>query len=136
MGPETGVPRLRFLFIHKATYGYLSAGDSRIYLCDKRGARQITRDDIWENQPNAEHSTEHRGENTQCGRRIRFFGLFLCYRQDGAGNRFLLCSDGIYKYVDSRLIYDMLRGIYRKLVPEKRMIRRLTSAVGKAGARR
>ena len=133
-GAGNSCSTVALLFIHKAAYGYLSAGDSRIYLCDKRGARQITRDDIWENQPNVEHSTEHRGKILSAVGGYASLDYSCATDRMERGTGFLLCSDGIYKYVDSMLIYDTLRGIYRKPVPGKRMIRRLTSAVGRTGA--
>lgn len=132
-GAGNSCSTVALLFVHKAAYGYLSAGDSRIYLCDRRGTRQITRDDIWENQPNVDHSAEHRGKILSAVGGYASLDYSCATDRLERGMSFLLCSDGIYKYVDPMLIYDALRNIYRKPALGKKIIHRLASAAGEAG---
>lgn len=121
-GPGNSCSTVVLLFIHQGIFGYLSAGDSRIYFCGKNGAKRITRDDTWENTPDAKEGSIH------AGKIISAVGGDPCLEYSCAtgsihwGEVFLLCSDGIYKFVEESFLYRTLKKIrqspffYRKWV--------------------
>lgn len=103
------------LFIHKFIYGYLSSGDSRIYLCDYHGTKQITRDDTWENQPNAAQKSIHNGKLVSAVGSHRYLEYACATNRLIFGMSFLLCSDGIYKFVKQDFIEKQLKHVKQKL---------------------
>lgn len=119
---------ISLLFIHQSIYGYLSAGDSRIYLCDPEGARLITRDDIWENQPNMEGASEHRGKLLSAVGGYDFLEYSCATDRLCRRSTFFLCSDGIYKYVDALLIGQKLGDVQRSFFLKQKDVDRLITA--------
>lgn len=99
------------LFIYKEHYGLIWSGDSRCYLATKKMLRSrvriLTQDDIWENQPEIIKNYPHHeiASNKNNGKLTRALGAaenFSCTLLTGNLPRkslFLLCSDGIYKYI-------------------------------------
>ncbi len=101
---------MALLLIRGQTYGILSAGDSRIYLYDEKRIRQLTTDEIWENQPDLT-PVERKLHWERChGRLYNAVGIrreLRCSMITDAcrpGQVFLLCSDGLYKYCPKRWI--------------------------------
>ncbi|MCI9582167.1 MAG: serine/threonine-protein phosphatase [Clostridium sp.] len=100
------------LWLQGPYYGVLWAGDSRCYRVERRfigvNFEQITRDDVWENQEKLTRGFSGNDLQRQpgYGKLIRAAGIspdveFALHT--GTLRRqalFLLCSDGVYKYVD------------------------------------
>lgn len=103
------------LFLYQGIYGYISVGDSRIYHCSRRGTRKITRDDVWENRPDAD------AQSPYAGKIISAIGGYECLEYSCATDRihrndvFLLCSDGIYRYVEEPFLIRQLKYIRCRL---------------------
>lgn len=97
---------LVLLFLLGNSYLYLSSGDSRIY--QKRGlsVKQITVDDVYENwiYQKAELNPSDRGKL------VAAIGIHptpqfsLGTGTLRVGDRFFLCSDGVYRYVAPRML--------------------------------
>lgn len=92
------------LFIYGMNYGVLSSGDSRIYCQSGHRLKQLTKDDVWENQPQAASYPEKvRREHPDYGKLICAIGVSPDSRIKGQtdilknNDCFLLCSDGLYK---------------------------------------
>lgn len=124
---------IALLLVHKKLFGCLSAGDSRIYTCDRIGARQITRDDIWENQPNLGGHSPYEGKILSAVGALDSLEYSCITDRAERGMSFLLCSDGIYKYVLPELISMNLKDARRKPLLRDRNIRRLAEAAQEAG---
>lgn len=112
---------LVLLFIHKGVFGYLSCGDSRIYRCGRSGAKLITRDDIWENQPDVDIHSQHMGKIISAVGGYEKLEYSCATDRAHFGEVFMLCSDGIYKFVEEEILSDRLRAIYRSFVLRKEM---------------
>ena len=124
---------IALLLVHKKIFGCLSAGDSRIYSCDRTGARQITRDDIWENQPNQGGPCPYKGKILSAVGAWDSLEYSCITDRAERGMSFLLCSDGIYKYVALELIDMKLRDARRKPFLRDREIGQLAQAAQEAG---
>lgn len=103
------------LFIYRGRYGILSAGDSRIYLCDRSRVRQLTVDEVWENQVNLRLSNRVKKQHPNWGKLVNAIGIAEDVRitsstdQGREGMMFMLCSDGLYKMLPERLLHSYLR---------------------------
>ena len=106
------------LFIYQKYYGIVYAGDSRCYinyhqrdfLWHGRKLRQLTVDEVWENQPEISSKERMMGGHPNRGKLINAVGIKKNIRcrmitdmltSDAV---FLLCSDGLYKFCTDRLI--------------------------------
>lgn len=109
------------LWIQQGSYGLLWSGDSRCYLAEHKlfgtKIRQITIDDVWENQPelSQQYSKDEILSHPNRGRLVRAAGVgknFTCTVQTGAleGKMlFALCSDGVYKYMEPEKFKAVLK---------------------------
>lgn len=103
------------LFIYRGRYGILSAGDSRIYLCDRLRVRQLTVDEVWENQINLHLSSQVKRQHPNRGKLVNAIGIEEDVRitsstdQCRKGMTFMLCSDGLYKMLPERQLCSYLR---------------------------
>ena len=104
------------LFMHKGVYGYLSAGDSRIYHCGRGEAKQITRDDVWENCPDADIHSIHAGKIVSAVGGYDVLEYSCATEKTRSRDVFLLCSDGIYRYVEDRFLIAGMKSIRRSHV--------------------
>ncbi len=92
------------LFLWKDAYGMIFAGDSRIYLYHKHKLRQLTVDEVWENQPDLTQWERERHWERYHGRLYNAVGIqkelrcSVVANERKAGMVFLLCSDGLYQY--------------------------------------
>lgn len=98
------------LWIQQQKYALIWSGDSRCYKAEhgfwKTGIRQMTIDDVWENQRElvAGLSKEEIQSHRSWGKLVRAAGVnknFVCTIQTGTLKQttlFALCSDGVYKY--------------------------------------
>lgn len=91
-----GGTTLCLLLICKNYYVVMNVGDSRVYLCRAWKFRQMTVDDIWEEQD------RHYGKLTQAVGMRNEIQPHIYTGKLGHADSFLLCSDGIYKYCEKR----------------------------------
>lgn len=113
------------LFIHKGIYGYLSVGDSRIYHYGKRGFRRITRDDVWENRPGADISSIHAGKIISAVGGFEKLEYSCATDKIHLGEIFILCSDGIYKFVTEISLKISMKTMYRSFFLQESMVKEL-----------
>lgn len=116
---------LALLFIHKGIYGYLSAGDSRIYCCGRRGTKQITRDDVWENRPGADAGSVHAGKIISAVGGYEALEYSCATGKVCYGDVFSLCSDGIYRYVEEGFLIAGMKRIRRALSFKKDVVEKI-----------
>lgn len=103
---QVGGSTVAVLIVWEDRYIILSAGDSRVYRIREKVLEQLTVDDVWENLPEVKY--EMSNEQVVCDFR---FGMLtealgseerLKISKRGGmltdRERFLLCSDGVYKY--------------------------------------
>ena len=83
---------ISLLFVWKRNYVLFHLGDSRIYLCGRKGARCLTED----------HSDKGRGL-TRCMGSFPFQEPQICFGRMQRGKGFLLCTDGFYRTVEEEL---------------------------------
>lgn len=108
------------LFIYGNSYCTISAGDSRIYTKEGFILKQITSDDVWENQLDVIHNYKKKEilNHSSYGKLVSAVGIkpsvSLNVRTDLWENkvRFLLCSDGLYKMCTEKEIRKIL-GSYK-----------------------
>lgn len=95
------------LFIHGERYGVLSAGDSRVYLCRGFRVKQITVDEVWENQIGLAVKGSQQRYHPDRGKLTNAVGIEKEARITSitdsvkTGTIFMLCSDGVYKMLSS-----------------------------------
>lgn len=103
------------LLIWKQAYGIIFAGDSRGYVYDGHTLRQLTVDEVWENQPCLTKEEKEEGWERNHGRLYNVIGIrkeMRCHvltNERKPGILFLLCSDGLYKYCPERFIKRYLK---------------------------
>lgn len=112
------------LLIDGQRYALLWSGDSRCYMLEHRliGIRmkQITIDDTWENHYAINLAPEEKKQNPFYGKLLQAVGVgeeFLYHLQTGeikGHTSFILCSDGVYKYVDSEKLKPELKTAMKK----------------------
>lgn len=106
---------IALLFIHQGSLGWLTAGDSRIYRCNRDGARLMTRDDTWGNRPGG-NAGETSAEMIISAVGASWDLEYSCATDKAErGESFMLCSDGIYKFLPHSLICSKLKMIHMGL---------------------
>lgn len=128
------------LFIFREQYGILYAGDSRIYLHAGGKLKQLTRDDVWENQQEIKecYSKTEVLRHPDYGKLIKAVGatdeLVLTVKTDRlrGGESFLLCSDGLYKYCEERILKKVMRKLEENRM--RQSVERLLEEVYRRGA--
>lgn len=127
------------LFIYRGRYGVLNAGDSRIYLCDRSRVRQLTVDEVWENQVNLHLSSRVKKQHPNRGKLVNAVGIAEDVRitsstdQSREGMTFMLCSDGLYKMCSERVITRALKECRRGTLDE--VVKKLIRKAYEGGAR-
>ncbi len=97
------------LLMYEGKFCVVSVGDSRIYRMEEGVMTQITRDDVWQG---IDSSPEF---DANVGKLLKAVGVaegLICNRFGGdlkKGDLFLLCSDGIYKYVGDEYLNTIPR---------------------------
>lgn len=138
-GPEIRGTTAVVLFVYRGRYGILSAGDSRIYRCGRRQMKQMTVDEVWENQANLAVSNRAKRVHPNRGKLVNAIGIAENVRITSSTDRahsgmiFLLCSDGLYKMCPERTVARYVRR-YRRGSLDAVLIG-LLKKVYKAGAR-
>ncbi len=95
---------LTALFIYEGSYGILYAGDSRAYCLSGSRFRQLTVDEVWENQTGLTQEEKKRNWDSCHGRLLNAVGIKeklecrIFTDSVQPETIFLLCSDGLYKY--------------------------------------
>lgn len=128
---------LVLLCIWKNAYIVISVGDSRIYRYGNSGFSQITRDDVWELQPEviSAYAPQEIKRHEACGRLVSAVGvspkLSVTYNIDILDKKcnFLLCSDGIYKYCTKKDIKRCISIFHTKSGNCEKRLRRLKKQV-------
>ena len=116
------------LFFHEDMYGILSVGDSRIYRAQTWKNELLTKDDVWENQPEVQKqfSPQERRRHSNYGKLTLAVGTAekLSYSMSSGrlkeGDVFALCSDGVYKMCSDAFFAKMLRKARRHNLDEVR----------------
>ncbi len=115
---------MALLLIYQDTYGLLYAGDSRVYLYHRYQCRQITVDEVWENQPHLTKAEKEAGWERCHGKLYNAVGISANMRCNKITNMlkpgmvFLLCSDGLYKYCTKQNIKKYMKKAGRDKTPE------------------
>lgn len=112
---------LSCLLLWDGQYAVAHVGDSRIYTVEENALRLLTRDQVQEGRLTA-----------SVGRR-ELTDLFYAEGRYAPGQRFLLCSDGLYKRMDMDLLAKSLREMNRRSLPKT--LRQLTEYVVERGER-
>lgn len=111
---ETCGTTVAVLFIYGNLYAVIYAGDSRCYLEHRRKWKQITVDEVWENQSNLEEKERRMKDHPNRGKLVNAVGIknSICCRvvTDAVcpGSVFLVCSDGLYKFCTDRFMKKCL----------------------------
>lgn len=113
------------LFIYQDHYAVLWAGDSRCYLTENKRlmtrTKQLTIDDVWEQQPEIKKgfSKEFIKSHSNQGKLVRAVGAkpqlscsVLTAKLTG-DSLFMLCSDGIFKYIDRNILDRHMKAAVR-----------------------
>ncbi len=101
------------LWVKKNQYALFWSGDSRCYAVNRQRIfpqiTQLTIDDVWQNSSELHENAGTQSDNTKYGKLIRAVGVnsdssFYTIRTGIIKSRttFLLCSDGVYKYMNSK----------------------------------
>lgn len=107
---ETCGTTVTVLFLYRELYGVIYAGDSRCYLSHGRKWKQITMDEVWENQPGLGEKERRQKNHPDRGKLVNAVGIRsrVCCRAvtDAVwpDSVFLLCSDGLYKFCGDRFM--------------------------------
>lgn len=124
---------IAILFLFDSNCAYLSSGDSRIYRVKGWRLQQMTTDDICENQPqNCYHDSTN-------GKLVRAIGISnhlefsLRTEPVGRGDRFFVCSDGVYRYVTPQCLRSRLL-IRGALASPAQVIKLLCTDIERSGA--
>ena len=112
---------LSCLLLWDGQYTVAHVGDSRIYTMEGNGLRQLTEDHVREGRLTA--AVGHR-EQTD---------IYCAGGEYVPGQRFLLCSDGLYKRMDMDLLARSLRELHRRGL--QKTLRQLTQYVVDQGER-
>lgn len=114
-GEEICGTTIALLFIFRNMYGIVYAGDSRIYYNHKLNKFQLTTDEVWENQSNLssrermDMNHPYRGKLTNAigvKKEVSCKIVTNCLKDN---TKFLLCTDGLYKYCSERKLFSALR---------------------------
>lgn len=105
------------LFVSLDAYGIFNVGDSRIYVQYGSLFRQMTSDEIWENQGDLSEREKYADWERCRGKLINAVGISenlrctICTDALKKGMVFLLCSDGLYKFCPETDIKRYLRKV-------------------------
>lgn len=105
------------LLLAEGCYGVLSVGDSHIYTYCERELSLLTTDDIWDNLSvtREQYTEEEIKHHVNRGRLVGAMGIgekVSLHVQTGRftkKQKFMLCSDGLYKYCDDAYLKRTLK---------------------------
>lgn len=111
------------LFVFGSAYAVINVGDSRGYLSSGYfDWKQITYDDVWENQPGLPLSDKNNKKHPDRGKLITAIGtknFVRCHITTDdikPGTKFLLCSDGIYRFCSEKKLKHFVRKVKRNSI--------------------
>ena len=124
------------LFLYRESYCVLSSGDSRVYYLNSFTWKQLTSDDVWENQPQTleRYTPAQIKAHKDHGKLVRAIGVApeasISGKTDILKDRdcFLICSDGLYKMCREKDIRRAMRE-YRLGRDEKKPLQELLRTV-------
>lgn len=130
---------LVMLAIYDDSYNIFWAGDSHIYQLIDNDLVALTVDDVWENDEKRIEglTVDQIKTNPNYGRLTNAFGTIEnvnIHAMNGIlkkGMRFLLCSDGVYKYCDKKALVKLVSG---EKIEEKELSESIKNEVYKNGA--
>lgn len=105
------------LLIKNNCYAIFSVGDSRVYTYYQGELELLTIDDIWDNLPDVRnlYTEEQRTSDARHGKLIyamgvrREVGIHVTTDRVKKGQCFLLCSDGVYRFCDQRILQEGMK---------------------------
>lgn len=134
------------LLVEDGVYSVLSCGDSRCYmlrrqLLSKRVVR-ITMDDVWQNDPEKTKglSETQIRNHVNYGKLVKAVGtdtkLVCTARSDSLREDrvFLICTDGLYKYVDQVKLETVMKKADSRKIDLKRCVDQLLQNAYESGA--
>lgn len=130
---------LMMIAFYDNTYNIFWAGDSHIYQVIDNELVALTVDDVWENDKNLIEglTIEQIKNNQNYGRLTNAFGTIPnvnIHIMNGIlvdGMKILLCSDGVYKYCDHKVLSDL---ILAEEVDKEKLGERIKTVVYNNGA--
>lgn len=130
------------LFIYGRNYCIYSSGDSRIYYLSGWIWKQLTVDDVWENQPeiSSGYSKGELKQHVNYGKLLHAIGISESMAVNGktdllkSGDCFLLCSDGLYKMCREKDMKKTVRD-YKSGKDGQKLLEQLLQKVYENGAR-
>jgi len=117
------------LLVYQDCYAIFSVGDSRIYSCEGKTTHILTVDDIWDNLPEITQSMSREEilKNPKSGMLVQAVGtapdvnVHVGTNRLKKGQKFLLCSDGLFKFCSEEFIIEKLQKIRSEKDMEKAM---------------
>lgn len=111
-----GGTTLCILLVSEDKYAVLNVGDSRTYVRVKNDVKLLTIDDVWENSSlskdyktiEQKQEDERYGKLTQAVGGVKEISIGTYISKKSKKARFLMCSDGVYKYCTDVQIKNIL----------------------------
>lgn len=121
-----GGTTISILFVRANQYAVMTVGDSRVFVKRKRNFMQISVDDVWENLPeNVNVPTRELIKDRRYGTLTQALGydkqivMRIDIQRITSEEVFILCSDGVYKYIDCRNMRKLLvKNLKKKSIKE------------------
>lgn len=138
---ETCGSTLVILLCHKGAYAVIYAGDSRIYCKRNFSFKQVTKDEVWENQTSLNMKEEDKKKHPYYGKLLNALGadkeLSLQIMSDSLKGKelYLLCSDGVYKMCSDKVIKKAMQIAYSGGENLNHAVQFIREEVMKGGAR-
>lgn len=107
------------LFVFRDCYAVFSVGDSRVYTYNQRKLMTLTVDDIWDNLPATinSYTQDEISIHKNKGKLVQAVGIrtklnvYIKTDRVTKGQVFMLCSDGLFKFCEERVIQKGLKKI-------------------------
>ena len=136
-----GGTTLCILLVNDEKYAVLNVGDSRAYISENGVVKLLTIDDVWENSRlSNEYETDEQkqkderyGKLTQAVGGIKDISIGAYITNKPKKARFLICSDGVYKYCTEMQIKKIL-GKSKFFCSSKKRIKLLERIILASGA--
>lgn len=130
------------LLLYEESYAVFHVGDSRIYKLEKRHFSQVTMDEVWENdiRTKKKFTLKEILNSNKRGKLINAIGtapeLMMTVKTDCLNEHmiFLLCSDGLYKMVNTRFLVKTLKKVNKGLTTQE-AVEKLMQKVYSQGAK-
>lgn len=110
-GEWNGGSTLVLLFLLRDHCAYISSGDSRIYRMRRFSVKQITKDDVYENmhtEGDIRYDASFKGKLVGAVGIHHNLDFSIHTDKVRSGDRYFLCSDGVYRYVPQQTLHRRL----------------------------